>query len=284
MIFNLLKKITIKEGVNVDPNVLKTIADRCNGDIRSAVNDLYSLCVNRNQVDIKALNVLGFRDREKDIFNALRDVFKTKNIKSIRENISHLDVDPGLVILWINENLPYEYIDINDLADGFDVLSKADVFLGRTNRLKNYSLWSYACDLMNGGVATSKTHSYPNDKYNFPTWLREKKASKNISDIRDGIISKLNLISHNSKKREKKFLISYFTHMFRNNTYFAIKMKKKLGLTENEIKYLFGEGHKHKIKEILLFNNQTEKIPQEKKLTNDVEDIKKDIQQTLFDF
>jgi len=177
-IFSLLKKICLKEGINVDQMVLKTIAGRCKGDIRSAVNDLQSLCVNKTIVDAKSLDVLGYRDREKDIFNALRDVFKTKNIKSIRESLSHLDADPKHVLLWINENLPNEYRDTNDLVGGYHALSKADVFLGRTARRQNYALWSYAWDIMNGGVATAKTRNYPNDKYDFPTWLREKKIGK----------------------------------------------------------------------------------------------------------
>ncbi|GAG31330.1 unnamed protein product, partial [marine sediment metagenome] len=226
-IYNLLKKICLKEGIIVDPKVLQTIADRCKGDIRSAVNDLQSLCVDKTQVDVKSLSVLGYRDREKDIFNALREIFKTRNIKAIRDNLKNLDVDPKLRILWINENLPKEYIDSNDLVKGYDALSKADIFLGRTARRQNYALWSYACDIMNGGIATAKTHNYPNDSYSFPTWLREKKNVKVNSDVRDLIIEKISNVSHNSSKKSKVFLLTYFTNMFRNDTYFAIKMKNK---------------------------------------------------------
>ena len=68
-IFNLLKKICLKEGIIVDQKVLQTIIDRCKGDIRSAINDLQSICTDRKQVDIKSLSVIGYRDREKEIFN-----------------------------------------------------------------------------------------------------------------------------------------------------------------------------------------------------------------------
>ena len=283
-IFNLLRRICIKEGINADQHVLKTIADRCKGDIRSAINDLQSLCVNRTQVDSKFLNVLGYRDRERDIFNALREVFKTRNIKTIRENMTHLDADPKLVMLWINENLPKEYIDKNDLAKGYSALSKADIFLGRTNRRQNYSLWSYACDIMNGGVATSKTHNYPNDSYNFPTWLRARKGIRTGLDVRNQIVEKLSKICHNSNKKGMDYL-SYFTHMFRNNTYFAIKMKTKLDLSEIEIKYLLGKSHQHKLKEIQF---SSEKIFEKPIVieTNKSEEKeeKENLQQSLFDF
>ncbi len=283
-IFNLLRKICIKEGINVDQNVLKTIADRCKGDIRSAINDLQSLCVNRTQIDSKSLHVLGYRDRERDIFNALREIFKTRNIKTIRENMTHLDADPKLIMLWINENLPKEYIDTNDLVKGYSALSKADVFLGRTNRRQNYALWSYACDIMNGGVATSKTHNYPNDSYNFPSWLRARKGIRSSLDVRYQIVEKLSKICHNSNKKAIDFLL-YFTNMFRNNTNFAIKMKNKLDLSEAEIKYLLGKNQQHKLKEILLSRGKIfeKPIPMETNKSEEKEE-KENLQQSLFDF
>ncbi|KYK32739.1 MAG: hypothetical protein AYK22_07020 [Thermoplasmatales archaeon SG8-52-3] len=285
IVFNLLRKISLKEGINIDQNVLKTIADRSKGDIRSAVNDLQSICLDKALVDIKSLNALGYRDREKDIFNALRDVFKTKNIKAIRESLSHLDLDPKLVILWICENLPKEYIDTSDLANGYEALSKADIFLGRTARKQNYALWSYACDLMNGGVATSKTHNYPNDSYNFPTWLRQRKEFRTKIEVKDMILRKLSNISHCSKSKNKNFMLSYFTHMFRNNSFFAIKMKNKLNLSETEVKYLLSESHMHKLKEIMRSPEIIYEKPIQVDSTEEVEEEKSEsMQQSLFDF
>jgi replication factor C large subunit len=283
-IFNLLRKICLKEGINIDQNVLKTLADRSKGDIRSAINDLQSICLDKTVVDIKSLKVLGYRDRDKDIFNGLRDIFKTRNIKLIRESLSHLDVDPKLVILWICENLPKEYLDSNDLANGYDAISKADIFLGRTSRTQNYALWSYACDLMNGGVATSKNHNYPNDSYNFPSWLRERKEFRNKSEIKDLILNKLNTISHCSKSKNKSVFLSYFTHMFRNNTYFAIKMKNRLELSESEVKYLLSESHKHKLKDIMHSPEVIYEKPIPIESTEEEKEKSQNKQQSLFDF
>jgi len=286
-VLNLLKKICIKEGINVNQKLLKTIADRCKGDIRSAVNDLQSICLDKKQVDIQALNAIGYRDREKDIFNALRDIFKTKNIQNIKENLSHLDLDPETVILWINENLPLEYKDFKDLTKGYDALSKADIFFGRIHRRQNYGLWSYACDMMNGGVATAKTRNYPNEKYNFPVWLREKKSAKNTINIRDSIVEKISKSSHNSEKKSIDFLLNYFIYMIRNDTYFAIKMKNKYDLTEAELKYLLGEKHSHKLKDIIKSSKiDNIKTIEEKVIISDKKEEKPEekIQQSLFDF
>ncbi len=285
LIFNLLKKICLKEGINVDLNVLKNISDRCKGDVRSAINDLQSICMNKKQIDSTALSVLGYRDREKDIFSSLREIFKTKNVKEIRENLMNLDLDPKLLMLWINENLPKEYIDKKDLANGYDMLSKADMFFGRTFKNQNYKLWSYACDLMNGGVATAKSHNYPNNRYNFPTYLRRRKGNKNKSDLRKTIVKKISKNCHNSGYKTKDQFFNYFIHMFRNNTYFAINMKDKFDFTEPEIKYLLGKSHMYKLKEIQNFSKD-EKI---KPIEENIEQKKdkkenKEIQQNLFDF
>ena len=290
LVFNLLKKICIKEEITINQKLLKSIADRCKGDIRSAVNDLQSICLDKKQVDVESLNVLGYRDREKDIFNALREIFKTKNIQNIKETMSHLDADPGTVLLWINENLPREYKDMNDLTRGYEALSRADIFLGRTYRRQNYGLWSYAYDMMNGGVATAKTHSYPNEKYNFPMWLREKKSSKNNRNIRSSIVEKITVSCHNSKRKSRDFLLNYFVYMFRNNTYFAIKMKHKYDLTDAEIKYILGENHAHKLKDILRSSKMINIKPiEEETIISDEKEEKNEkaeekIQQSLFDF
>ena len=282
---NLLRKICVAEGINVDQKVIQTIADRCKGDIRSAVNDLQSICVDKKQVDAHSLDVLGYRDREKIIFDALREIFKTQNVKSIRESMSHLDADPGTILLWINENLPNEYRDIGDLNNGYDALSKADVFLGRTNRRKNFALWSYACDIMNGGVATAKTHNYPNERYNFPTWLRELKASKSNRDIRDSIVKKISEAFHNSNNKSKGFLLMYFQHMFRNDMHFAVKMKQRFDFTESEIKYLLGKSHSHRLKDILRSSEVVDIQPIKEEVTvPDVKEKKEIKQQNLLDF
>jgi replication factor C large subunit len=198
--------------------------------------------------------------------------------------MSHLDLDPGLVLLWINENLPGEYKDLNDLVKGYNALSKADIFLGRTYKKQNYGLWAYSCDIMNGGVATAKTHVYPNDRYAFPTWIRQKKGIKNNIDAKNSIVSKLSKDTHNSIKKSNKFLMNYFIHMFRNDTDFAIKMKKRYDLSESEIKFLLGEKQLDKLKEIMQSKPIIEKTEDNIKEKIIIEKEEKAQQQSLFDF
>ena len=78
--------------------------------------------------------------------------------------------------------------------------------------------------------------------------------------------------------------------MFRNNTYFAIKMKHKYDLTDAEIKYILGENHAHKLKDILRSSKMINIKPiEEETIISDEKEEKNEkaeekIQQSLFDF
>ena len=175
-IVNYLRRIARSEGLNVESEVLVYIAERCKGDIRSAVRDLQMISIGSKSISKEMLGVLGYRDREQNIFDVLREIFKTRNISSISRSIQNLDEDPEDLILWIAENVPNEYVDTNDLANAYRNISTADVFLGRARRTRSFALWKYAQDLMAGGVAVAKRRFYPSQaRYNFPSWLIEMK-------------------------------------------------------------------------------------------------------------
>ena len=283
-VFNLLKKICINEDISIDTLVLKSISDRCKGDIRSAINDLESICANRSNVDMKSLSVLGYRDREKDIFTALREIFKTKNIQAIKETVTHLDTDPDLLILWLNENLPREYIDTNDLLKGYEALSLGDVFLGRTRKKQNYGLWSYACDIMNGGIAVAKTRNYPNDSYSFPVWLRERKDIRTKYNTKEIIIKKIADKCHISNNKTRDFILQYFISLFKNDINFAIEMKNLHDFSDEEVEYLLGKNHAHKFKEIIAATEHKKIQPIIQEKEKNMKEEKEKVQQSLFDF
>ena len=72
-------------------------------------------------------------------------------------------------ILWIDQNLAHEFGRPDDLARGYDVLSRADVFLGRVRRRQSYGLWSYARELMSSGVAVARRAGRAADSSSFRT-------------------------------------------------------------------------------------------------------------------
>lgn len=250
-IVELLKRICRQEDIVADIRVLKIIADRSKGDVRSAVNDLQSLCLNRKQINFEDVDVLGYRDRETLIFDALREVFKTKNIQNSRDCMRNTDVQPEMLLLWISENLPREYLALEDLVQGYDAVSKADVFFGRVNKIRAYELWSYACDLMSAGVSVAKTHSYGNNQYAFPTWIKQMKANQASRATRDSVVKKISQLSHCSDRKTRDAILPQFQSLVRNSPRFACKMIKQLDFSESEVKYLLGEKYLHRMKDIV---------------------------------
>ncbi|DAC73057.1 MAG TPA: replication factor C large subunit [Thermoplasmata archaeon] len=291
-IVELLKRICRQEDIVADIQVLKTITDRSKGDVRSAVNDLQSLGSNRKQISIEDVDVLGYRDRETLIFDALREVFKTKSLQNGRDCMRNTDVQPEMLLLWITENLPREYLDIEDLVRGYDAVSKADLFFGRVKRGRAYELWSYACDLMSGGVSVAKTHSYGNTHYMFPLWMKEMKGNQSARMLRDGVVKKISMLNHTSDQKTKEMILPHFQAMFRNNTRFACRMIKMLDFSESEVKFLLGEKHLHKMKDVVQCAEKTDekqgeieitavvkkKVEEEKKESSDLK------QPSIFDF
>jgi replication factor C large subunit len=219
-------------------------------------------------------------------------VFKTRNIQKINESISSVDVPPETFLLWVAENLPREYIDTNDLVKGYEALSNADLFFGRVFRRQYYGFWSYACDLMNGGVSTAKTHNYSNSNYYAPTWMKELSRSKPTRILRDSVVKKIGMLCHNSDRKSREFLLPHFKYLFQNDMAFACKMKKRLDLSESEIKYILGDKYLHKLNDILQSTEKADEKQVEIKVITSKEpekeekkEIKQEVRQpSLFDF
>lgn len=153
-----LETIAKNEGIGLSPEELGIIADESGGDMRAALNDLQS-------------GRPSARNREHDIFNIVRDIFKAQTYEEAKKAIEG-DFDYEIVKHWIDENIPYEYHSSTDVSLAYDSLSKADIFDGRI-RKTNWKLLKYSIALSTAGVALAKTSVYRQfTKYNFPTYLR----------------------------------------------------------------------------------------------------------------
>jgi replication factor C large subunit len=268
IIINLLKDICRKENVLVDPEILKIIADRCKGDIRSAVNDLQSICLGKKHVNVEATDVLGYRDKEQIIFDVLREIFKTKNLNNIRKSVVNLNETPNNLLLWLDENLPLEYKDAADLVKAYEYLTEADLFLSRIHRRQQYNLWSYAFDLMSCGTSLAKSHDYPNERYRFPTWLSEMSKSKFLRETRDSIAEKIGRLCHSSTHKTIESILPQFKYLFNHNNKFSVKMIQTLNLGEGEIMFLLEEKSEKKLRQLM---EEAEKLRIDKKITKEPE-------------
>ena len=155
----LLKRICTKEGIEFEEYVLRTLAKRSNGDLRSAINDLEIIARGKKSISTEDLKIISQKDDIHNIFDSVRTVLKSKNPQRIKDAM-RVEADPAFMLELITENIPREYEKKHEIQDAYEMISQADIYLGRAFQTRNYGYWKYSYDLMSLGVALSKDETY----------------------------------------------------------------------------------------------------------------------------
>ncbi|HKZ45612.1 MAG TPA: replication factor C large subunit, partial [archaeon] len=197
-----LNQICEKEGIKADKEVLRQLAKRSEGDLRSAINDLETIAQGKKELTVKDLVDLSYRERETNIFDSLKTIFKTQSALAAKLAINNVDKDPEEIFWWIENNIAREYESSEEIAKAYDALSKADLFRqGRGMR------W-YMVDLMTAGVALAKKEMYRKfTKYQYPSKIAilgiTKIGRKEEKEFLLGLSSQLHC---STRKLRKEFL------------------------------------------------------------------------------
>ena len=238
-IISILRHIANAENIICVPGVIETLADKAEGDLRGAINDLEAISLGKTKLEITDITT-GGRDIQKNVFKVLTKFFKGKDIKDAYYSTFTIDQNPEDLIHWIDENLPLEYTKPEDLARGYDYLSKASVFLGRVKRRQNYGMWKYASVLMTSGMVIAK--SVENKiyvKYQSPTFWKELGQKKKFRNIRDSTAKKIGEKCHVSINNAKLELLPFFRVLIKDERY-ALSIAASLDLNTDEIEFLTG--------------------------------------------
>lgn len=224
----LLKNICKKEGLSIADDALNAIVAKVHGDARAAINDLQVLASLNEKITKKDVACLQSREKEEAISDALHRIFKTKNALNAFDYVN-MDVDE--VLLWLDENLPYEYHG-EELARAYEILSKADVLKGRIRKQQHWRFLSHIMELITEGVASAKKNaregfsSYKRPSRILKIWMaKQKLGQKHI------LAEKLSKAMHCSKKKAYKEL-GYLQPAFQKQ---PDKFAKELELKPEEI-------------------------------------------------
>ncbi len=239
-IMQALFRIIKAEGIFVPKEIVAEIAKRASGDLRAAINDLQTVVAGGIE---DAKEVLAYRDVEKTVFQALGLIFGSDNTKRAKMAMWNLDMTPDELLLWVDENIPYVYYKPEDIAEAYDAISRADIYLGRAKRSGNYGLWKYAIDMMTAGVAVSGVKKKGFLKFYPPKTLRMLRDTKEERGIRDSIIKKIMKQMHMSKL-EAIETMQIFKTIFENNLDVAAHIAVFLDLGDKEIEFLAGDKEK----------------------------------------
>ncbi|MBI2129134.1 replication factor C large subunit [Candidatus Woesearchaeota archaeon] len=223
-VFTVLKKIASEEGIKYEEPALKSLARRAGGDLRAAITDLQMLAEERKELIRKDVEDVAERNKQESILNALVKVFKIKDANIAVAAFENVDEDIDKCFLWVDENLPKEYTDPEDLANAYDMLSKADVLRGRA------------------GVAVSKKQKNSEFiKYCQTTRILKLWHAKMKYMKRKEIAKKIALKTHSSQKEIIKDTLPYMQVIFRKNKKEAERIADYLDLNEEEKDWLMGK-------------------------------------------
>lgn len=206
-----LSQICEKERIKVDKETLRQLAKISEGDLRSAINDLESISQGKKEITSKDLEFLGYRERETNIFDALKMVFKTQTALAAKLAINNVDKDPDEIFWWIENNVAKEYERPEEVAKAYDALSKADIFRQRVNLRQNWRMKAYMIDLMTAGVALAKKEMYRKfTKYQYPSKLAVLGSTKTERKNEKEKLAELSSQLHCSTRKVRKEFLPFF--------------------------------------------------------------------------
>jgi replication factor C large subunit len=235
-----LKAICLKEGIDAEENALKFIAQRSEGDIRSAVTDLQALAQGKKRLTYDDVAWLGFRDRQETIFTVLRMILYGKTCEGAKRAVNMADVDIDMLFEWIYENVPAHLTDPHDLAAAMNALSMADVYRGRIRSTQDYSFIRYVIDFMTAGVAMARVNTKTTGwtPFRFPERIQALSRSKEERAMQLEIGRKIKRRCHISATRASKEVLPYLRIIFKNNVEMAAGLAKWLDLSREMVDYL----------------------------------------------
>ena len=229
--YKTIKEIMIeilrKENRFLKGDILTSIAIKAKGDLRAAINDLET----ESGVEEPKISV-DERNKEVDIFNALKLVFKGSPTNKTLGIFDSVNLSMDEIMLWIEKNIPLEYQG-EELARAFDLLSKADVFRGRIYKQQYWRFLVYENIFLSYGISSSKKNvkmgftSYNKPDRILKIWIHNQRTQKKKS-----IAQKYAKYVHVGTKRAMNEF-PMIKEFLKNSD-----IQKELRLTEDEIEYL----------------------------------------------
>ena len=189
------------------------------GDLRAAINDLQA-------------GYAGVRDKQEDVFKTVGRIFKATNMRDAMRAGDESELDLDMLTRWLEENIPKEYEDAEEVAGAYEWMSRGSVFNARIHRRQDYGLGKYARALTLGGVAASKNAPYAKwTGYAFPSIVRSLSDSKKSRSLLKGAARKVAERTHCSVSRAKEDL----------RVLGGAALEKYCGFDEEERAFLAGE-------------------------------------------
>ncbi len=230
----MLREILESEGIAFEEAALKSLARFAQGDLRSAISDLQMVAQGKTKLESEDLSILGFRERQGNIYSALPVIFHSRRISATRKVLFDMDKDPDEVFWWIESNVHQEIVP-ERLPEAYDMLSRADIMRSRVHTQQNWRFKAIMSDMMAGiSVIKGDTHKPPGFRpYQQPTKIMMLGRTRAKRAMMDSVLRKLGSQLHASRRTVRRDYLPFLS-------LFSQKGEQGVELEKEDLKLLKG--------------------------------------------
>lgn len=229
-----LAHIAEEEGLIFRPEIVDLLIERNRDDIRAILNDALGMMPYRDDRNVSM--EASIRDQPAGIYDVVHTTFKGRNYESTISDLLDKDFTTEDYLMWLDKNLPSEATDVSDLSSAYDILSLADVFVGRVIKKQHFAYKGYAEEIA-AGLFTGI--SRPNEKYvkyEFPSYIMKMSRLRETREGRRFLSMKLARYTHSGFSRASSNLW-FFQHLTADKEKMHY-LEEKLNLSDKEISVL----------------------------------------------
>ncbi len=245
----LVRRLVLREGLTVTSAALDAIVQRSRGDLRAALNDLEAIA----PLPPGPLQetVLARRDVGEDFYELVGDVFAEPRFYRSVEIRNRLDAPPDDLLPWFEENLARAARSPAARWSAFETADRAELMLARARRWRVYALWSFATELLTGGVSLAADRDPQRGAADlaFPQFLGEMGRSRAARATRQSVAGKIGASLHLSRRKAVQGPLPVLERLFLATpggpaVAAVVRLRREvargLGLTAEEVAFLMG--------------------------------------------
>ncbi|HXZ23990.1 MAG TPA: replication factor C large subunit, partial [Methanomassiliicoccales archaeon] len=238
----VLRRVAKEQGIAVGDRVLELISKNSNGDLRAALRDLQALGLGATTVREDQPDMLDNRLTSKSNYDLMAEILHGTSPSRARTMMQNMNDDPETLIMWVDENVPVVYRDPEDLSRSYQMLTRADMFLGRVRSRNYYGFWSYATDLTSYGICAAKQRQYHEfARLQFPLILSKLSRSKFMRNTRRSVGLKLGATCHISSAQAVSDILPYFAALYKQDREFRLAATIEMDFDEEEAAFVLDE-------------------------------------------
>ncbi|HEV2450232.1 MAG TPA: AAA family ATPase [Thermoplasmata archaeon] len=195
-----LEQIADQEQLALAPGAIDAIVARSRGDVRAALTDLEAIAP--LPAGPAQLAVLGGRDLSSEIAEFVGEALSRPQWRRSVEIRDRIDAPPDDLLPWVEENAPYAATDPRRRLEALETIARAERLLAFARRRRHFGLWSYASELLTGGVSIALDRpagAFP-VRARFPQFLGEMGRMRAARATRATLLGKVGHAVHLSRR------------------------------------------------------------------------------------